>query len=99
MDRLTLELSLQFLNPLVGTDILSFSKSRMYRHVFVSERQVWWSREDEVDTDVCISNPEHTMKCQLLKFLPFRAKCIWRCGTQGRSRNDDQEGPNFSFAL
>jgi hypothetical protein len=58
----------------------------------VSKHLVWWRRKDEVDTDVCIVNPGHAMKCQFLTLLPFRTKCIWRVGTQDRSRNGDQEG-------
>jgi hypothetical protein len=40
---------------------------------------------------LCIIKSRHAVKCQILTFLPFPTKCIWRVGIQDRSRNGDQE--------
>lgn len=39
--------------------------------------------------------PGRAVKCQPVTSLPFPTKCIWRVGTQDRSRNSDQEGELF----
>jgi len=61
----------------------------------VSKHQVYWRREDEIDKDLCIFKPGNAVKCQLLTSLLFPTKCIWRVGTQDRSRNGEQEGEIF----